>query len=55
MSKGTRHNGDATQKVRLARILRNPADYFADARKDAHEDARRALTARIEARAAESR
>lgn len=50
-----RHKGDATQRVRLARILSDPTGYFANARRDAHEHARRFLTEQLEAREAEAR
>lgn len=45
-----RSNGDETQRARLARILRDPSSYYADARRQARHDARRFLTARLESR-----
>lgn len=48
MSAGTRHNGDETQRARLARILHDPSTYYAHARRSAHERARRLLAARLE-------
>jgi hypothetical protein len=53
VTEGIRRDGDDTQRRRLARILRDPVDYFADARRDAHEHARRFLAAQLEARAAQ--
>jgi len=43
-------NGDETQRLRLARILRDPSAYYADARREAHAQARRFLAARLRAR-----
>lgn len=43
-------NADASQRLRLARLLRDPAGYFADARREAHEQARRILAAQLESR-----
>ncbi|MFD1517247.1 hypothetical protein [Pseudonocardia yunnanensis] len=43
-------NGDETQRRRLARILRDPTAYYADARREAHAHARRFLAARLRAR-----
>jgi hypothetical protein len=40
-------NSDAVQRARLARLLRDPATYFADARQQAHEQARRLLADRL--------
>ncbi|WP_219417424.1 hypothetical protein [Pseudonocardia nigra] len=40
-------NGDETQRARLARMLRDPSRYYADARRQAHEQARRLLAARL--------
>ncbi|MDN5857030.1 MAG: hypothetical protein L0H84_00260 [Pseudonocardia sp.] len=48
MSDDGRTNGDAAQRRRLASILRDPTSYFADARRHAHEQARRFLAARLE-------
>jgi hypothetical protein len=45
-------NGDETQRLRLARILRDPTGYYADARKEAHAHARRFLATRLRARRA---
>jgi hypothetical protein len=42
-------NGDETQRRRIARILRDPSAYYADARRDAHAQARRLLAARLRA------
>lgn len=55
MTEGIKHDGDATQRLRLARILRDPVDYFADARRDAHEHARRTLAAHLAERDVASR
>jgi hypothetical protein len=41
-------NGDDVQRARLARLLSDPASYFADARRRAHEQARRLLAARLD-------
>jgi hypothetical protein len=41
-------NGDEVQRARLARLLRDPATYFADARRQAHEQARRLLADRLD-------
>jgi hypothetical protein len=43
-----KNNGDDVQRARLARLLRDPAGYFADARRRAHEQARRLLDARLD-------
>jgi hypothetical protein len=43
-----RSNGDDVQRARLARLLSDPATYFADARRQAHEQARRFLAARLD-------
>ena len=43
-------NGNETQRLRLARILRDPSAYYADARRKAHAQARRLLAARLRAR-----
>jgi hypothetical protein len=43
-----RSNGDDVQRARLARLLSDPAGYFADARRRAHEHARRILAARLD-------
>ena len=43
-----RSNGDDVQRARLARLLSDPATYFADARRKAHEQARRLLAARLD-------
>ena len=40
-----RSNGDDVQRARLARLLSDPAGYFADARRRAHEHAKRILAA----------
>ena len=45
-------NSDASQERRLARLLRDPAGYFADARRAAREHAHRAVTQQIEGRPA---
>lgn len=50
MDDGNRTNGDQTQRVRLARILRDPSSYFTDARRDAHAQARRLLAVRLASR-----
>ncbi|WP_158228001.1 hypothetical protein [Pseudonocardia sp. MH-G8] len=42
-------NGDDAQRARLARLLRDPATYFADARRQAHEQAKRLVEARLDA------
>jgi hypothetical protein len=44
----SRSNGDEVQRARLARLLSDPASYFADARRQAHEQAKRLLAARLE-------
>jgi hypothetical protein len=44
----TRNNGDDVQRARLAELLRDPSGYFADARREAHEQARRLLDARLD-------
>ncbi|GAA0903681.1 hypothetical protein [Pseudonocardia zijingensis] len=44
----TRTNGDDVQRARLARLLTDPATYFADARRQAHEHARRLLAERLD-------
>ncbi|HYH33394.1 MAG TPA: hypothetical protein VD903_23735 [Pseudonocardia sp.] len=44
-----RSNGDDVQRARLARLLHDPATYFADARRQAHEQARRLVEARLDA------
>jgi hypothetical protein len=41
-------NGDDVQRARLARLLSDPASYFADARRRAHEQARRLLAAQLD-------
>jgi hypothetical protein len=46
---GSRSNGDDAQRARLARLLRDPDSYFADARRQAHEQARKLLAARLDA------
>lgn len=43
-------NGDETQRARLARLLQDPVSYFADARREAHAQARRLLAAELAAR-----
>jgi hypothetical protein len=43
-------NADETQRIRLARMLRDPAAYFADARREAHAQARRLLAAQLASR-----
>jgi hypothetical protein len=43
-----RRNGDDVQRARLARLLSDPAGYFADARAQAHEHAKRILAARLD-------
>ena len=43
-----RSNGDDVQRARLARLLRDPAGYFADARRQAHEQARKLLADRLD-------
>ncbi|HLU59287.1 MAG TPA: hypothetical protein VKZ81_27815 [Pseudonocardia sp.] len=40
-------NGDDVQRARLARLLSDPVGYFADARRHAHEQAKRLLEARL--------
>lgn len=50
MNGNGRTNGDATQRARLARMLRDPSSYFADARRQAHAQARRLLASQLEAR-----
>ncbi len=49
MSVDTRRNGsgDAAQRARLARILSDPAGYFAEARRSAHDQARRLVAAQL--------
>lgn len=42
-----RHNGDEDQRARLARILVDPGEYYADARRHARDRARRLLAARL--------
>ncbi|MDN5748234.1 MAG: hypothetical protein L0H64_06970 [Pseudonocardia sp.] len=49
MDGSRRHNGDEDQRARLARILVDPAEYYADARRHAHDRARRLLAARLHA------
>lgn len=44
----SRKNGDDVQRARLARLLSDPAAYFADARRQAHEQAKRLLAARLD-------
>lgn len=44
----SKSNGDEVQRARLARLLRDPATYFADARRQAHEQAKRVLAARLD-------
>jgi hypothetical protein len=41
-------NGDDVQRARVARILRDPVAYFADARRRAHEQARRLLDEQLD-------
>jgi hypothetical protein len=48
----TKGNGDASQRRRLARLLHDPAGYFAAARRAAREQAHRSVTEQIEGRAA---
>ncbi len=43
-------SSDESQRARLARILGDPAAYFADARRQAHDRARELLAARLDAR-----
>jgi hypothetical protein len=43
-----RDNGDDAQRARVARILRDPAAYFADARRRAHEQARRLIAEQLD-------
>jgi hypothetical protein len=40
-------NGDAAAQQRLARLLRDPGGYFARARREAQEHARRMLRERL--------
>ena len=40
-------NGDAATQQRLARLLRDPGSYFARARREAQEHARRMLRERL--------
>lgn len=47
VDEGSRGNGDETQRMRLARILRDPSTYYANARREAHEHARRLLADRL--------
>jgi hypothetical protein len=47
VDEGSRGNGDETQRIRLARILRDPSTYYANARREAHEHARRLLADRL--------
>lgn len=56
VTEGTTSNGniDETQRMRLARILRDPSTYYADARREAHELARRFLIAQLESRGFQS-
>lgn len=49
MDVSSRSNGDDVQRARLARLLRDPDTYFAEARRRAHEQARRLLAARLDA------
>jgi hypothetical protein len=44
----SKSNGDEVQRARLARLLRDPATYFADARRQAHEQAKRLLADRLD-------
>jgi hypothetical protein len=44
----SRTNGDDVQRARLARLLSDPATYFADARRHAHEQAKRLLASRLD-------
>jgi hypothetical protein len=50
VTEGTTSNGnsDEQQSRQLARILRDPSKYYADARREAHEQARRFLAAEFE-------
>ena len=41
-------NGDDVQRARLASLLSDPATYFANARRQAHEQARRLLVSRLD-------
>ena len=52
MTEGTpsNGNGDEQQRRQLARILRDPSKYYADARREAHKQARRFLAAELELR-----
>lgn len=52
MTEGTTSNGsgDAQQRMQLARILRDPSGYYADARREAHKQARRMLAEELEQR-----
>ena len=43
-------NGDAVARQRLVRLLRDPGGYFARARREAQEHARRMLRERLVAR-----
>ena len=43
-------NADEEQRTRLARMLRDPAAYFADARREAHAQAKRLLAAQLASR-----
>ena len=47
---GDARNSDETQRARLARLLQDPASYFAEARRQAHAEARRLLAAQLAAR-----
>ena len=42
-----RSNADAAARQRLVRLLRDPGDYFARARREAQEHARRVLRERL--------
>jgi hypothetical protein len=44
----TKGNSDASQRRRLARLLQDPAEYFAAARRAARERAHRSVTEQIE-------
>jgi hypothetical protein len=48
----TKGNSDASQRRRLARLLHDPAGYFAAARREARERAHRSVTRQIEGRTA---
>lgn len=52
MTEGATSNGNSDEQQRrlLARILRDPSKYYADARREAHEQARRLLAAELELR-----